>query len=502
MLATLLVTLYFAVFALLCCYGMHRARLFYLCLKHKRRIAAAARTIPVAESDLPLVTIQLPLYNEATVAGRLLDAVGRIDYPKDRFEIQVLDDSTDETRAICAAKVSELRARGIDAHHIRRPSRIGYKAGALDYGLKFAKGELAAIFDADFLPQPSFLRDVVGHFVKDPRIAVVQTRWHHLNRHQSFLTGIQALMLDGHHLVENRARFGADCLWNFSGTGGVWRRMAIDDAGGWQHDTIAEDLDLSYRAQMRGWKFLYRPDVATPSELPETMTALRAQQFRWAKGTVQCCRKLFWKVMRAPLRVDQKIEAFFHLTPHFGYPLIMALTVLLLPTVAFMPASDWRQMLLVDLPICAASTGSIVMFYGMAERAQGRSIWSALIRLPGLFAINAGLSPNQTRAVWSGLREMHGEFVRTPKKGNSAGRYALVSDLPLAEFGLGILTIITCVTAVRHGHYFAAPFAAVFAVGYLYTALLVVSEQAAHRRSRDSVPAPAEVGTSSVARAA
>jgi cellulose synthase/poly-beta-1,6-N-acetylglucosamine synthase-like glycosyltransferase len=501
--ATLLVTLYFAVFAVLCCYGVHRARLFYLCIKHRKRLAAAARTILVAEEQLPLVTVQLPLYNEATVVARLLEAVGRLDYPRDRFEIQVLDDSTDETRGICATKVMDLRSRGIDAHHIRRPSRIGYKAGALDYGLKFSKGDLVAVFDADFIPQPNFLRDVVGHFVQDPRIAVVQTRWHHLNRDQSWLTRVQALMLDGHHLGENRARFGADCFWNFSGTAGVWRRAAIDDAGGWQHDTIAEDLDLSYRAQMLGWKFLYRPDVATPSELPETMSALRAQQYRWAKGTVQCCRKLFWKIMRAPLRLDQKVEAFFHLTPHFGYPLIVALTVLLLPTVAFMPASDWRQMLCVDLPVCLASTGSLAMFYAMAERAQGRSIWSALIRLPGLFALNAGLSPNQTKAVWNGLREMHGEFVRTPKKGNSAGRYTLVSDLPWMELALGVLTVVTCLTALRNGHYFAVPFAATFAFGYFYTAVLVVSEQVAQRRARVSLPAPAEpVGTSSIARAA
>jgi cellulose synthase/poly-beta-1,6-N-acetylglucosamine synthase-like glycosyltransferase len=502
MFASTLLTLYFAIFSVCCLYGLHRARLFYLCVKHRRRLRAAAQTIPLGDGELPRVTIQLPLYNEATVVGRLLDAVGEMDYPRDRLEIQVLDDSTDETRAICGAKVAELREKGIDAHHVRRPSRVGYKAGALDYGLKFSKGELVAVFDADFIPQPDFLRQVVGHFVRDERIAVVQTRWYHLNRDQNFLTSIQALMLDGHHLVENRARYGAGCFWNFSGTGGVWRKSAIDDAGGWQHDTIAEDLDLSYRAQMKGWKFLYRPDVCTPSELPEDMSAFRTQQFRWAKGTVQCSRKLFWRVMKAPLRIDQKVEAFFHLTPHFGYPLLMALTVLLLPTVAFMPASDWRGLLFVDFPICVASTGSLGIFYALAMHAQGRSIWTALVRLPGLIALNAGLSPSQTKAVWSGLREMHGEFIRTPKKGNAAGRYAMVADLPLAELLLGIVTAFTSLVAVRNGHYFAAPFAGLFAAGYFYTAAMVVSEQTARRRqARVSLP-PAVDASSGIARAA
>jgi cellulose synthase/poly-beta-1,6-N-acetylglucosamine synthase-like glycosyltransferase len=496
-----LVLAYFACFSILCLYGFHRARLVYLIWRHQKRIAATANTVAVPDAQLPTVTIQLPMYNEATVVARLLEAVGRMDYPRDRLEIQVLDDSSDETRTIAENKVAELRARGIDAVYIRRPDRVGYKAGALDYGLARAKGELVAIFDADFIPQSSFLKSVVGNF-RDPQVAVVQTRWEHLNRDLNLLTSVQALMLDGHHLVENRARCGAGFIWNFSGTGGIWRAAAIRDAGGWQHDTITEDLDLSYRAQLKGWRFVYRPDVLTPSELPEDMSAFREQQFRWAKGTVQTCRKLFAIVMSARLTIAQKVEAFFHLTPHFAYPFIMGLTLLLLPTVAYMPAATWQNMLLVDAPITLATSGSLALFYGLANVAQGRSLFAALIRLPALIALNAGLSPNQTRAVWSGLRTMAGEFVRTPKKGNAAGRYWQAAQLPWVEMALAVVCAVTVVTAVRTGHYFAAPFAGLFMVGYVYVSALVIAEQQAHRRAqRASVPVP-EVEDVGIARAA
>src|SRR5688572_12800955 len=318
--------IYFAVLLLLCTYGVHRAHLVWLCRKHRARLEASLPLVAVSDDQLPHTTIQLPLYNEATVVERLLDAVARVDYPSDRLEIQVLDDSTDETQTLARRKVSELRARGIDAVYIRRPDRNGYKAGALDYGLCRAKGELVAIFDADFIPQPDFLRSVVGDFVADPKVGMVQTRWAHLNRGESLLTSVQALMLDGHHLVENRARFASGCMFNFSGTGGVWRRKAIETAGGWQHDTLTEDLDLSYRAQLSGWRFIYRPNVVTPAELPAEMSAFRAQQYRWAKGTVQTARKLLGRVWSAPLTLHQRLEATFHFLPHVAYPMMVVLT--------------------------------------------------------------------------------------------------------------------------------------------------------------------------------
>lgn len=490
---TALVVLYFAVLLLLCGYGVHRAHLVLLVARNRRTLSRSTQTPEIIESELPTVTVQLPLYNEATVVARLLEAAATFDYPRDRLEIQVLDDSSDETRTIAQAKVAELRRSGLDMVYIRRPNRVGYKAGALDYGLDQAKGELIAIFDADFIPQPGFLRDVVGHF-RDPKVGMVQTRWGHLNRNHSMLTSIQALMLDGHHLVENRARFGAGLMFNFSGTGGIWRRAAIDAAGGWQHDTLTEDLDLSYRAQLAGWRFVYRPDVITPAELPEDMSAFRAQQFRWAKGTVQTSRKLLGRVMSSSLRFSQRLEAFFHLTPHFAYPLMMLLSVLLLPALILMPATDPRMMLVVDLPLCFGATGSLATFYIVAEKSQGRTVWDAVRRLPMLIALGAGLAPHLSRAVYEGLKSMSGEFVRTPKKGIIAGRYRQHAELPWLEIGLALLSAASVVASLETGHWFAAPFASLFMLGYSYVAWLVVAEQVSVRRAalaRASEP-PAE----------
>jgi cellulose synthase/poly-beta-1,6-N-acetylglucosamine synthase-like glycosyltransferase len=472
-----LLVLYCGILVVLSAYGVHRAHLAITCIRLQKRLGQLCSRVDVgSESALPRVTIQLPLYNEATVARRLIEATGAMDYPVDRLEIQVLDDSTDETTSIASAAVQSLQARGIDAVYVRRPDRHGYKAGALDFGLQTAKGELIAIFDADFIPQRSFLREVVGHF-QNERIAMVQTRWDHLNRSASLLTSVQALMLDGHHMVENRARYATGCMFNFSGTGGIWRRRAIDDAGGWQHDTLTEDLDLSYRAQLAGWRFVYRGDVCTPAELPEDMIAFRAQQYRWAKGTVQTARKLLGRVLRAPLPLSMRIEAAFHMLPHLAYPMMVLLSLVLLPSLVFMPASDLRTLLLLDLPLCIGTTGSLASFYAMAEVSQGRSAWNAIQRLPALIAIGAGLSPHLTLAVFDGMSSMAGEFVRTPKRGSVQGRYRQYSKLPLAEIALAAINAASVVAALQTGHWLAAPFAAIFCAGYTYVALLVMRER-------------------------
>jgi cellulose synthase/poly-beta-1,6-N-acetylglucosamine synthase-like glycosyltransferase len=480
---TLLCLLYFAVLLLLSGYGLHRSHLVYLCWRHRKDLVARRRGHAFG-ADLPLVTIQLPLFNEATVAARLLDAVAAIDYPAERLEVQVLDDSTDETGVLLRAHVERLRALGKNFVYLHREKRTGYKAGALEAGLACCQGELVAIFDADFIPQPDFLRACVGHF-SDPQVAMVQTRWGHLNRDHSLLTRVQALMLDGHHMVENRARFAAGCWFNFSGTGGIWRKAAIDDAGGWQHDTLTEDLDLSYRAQLAGWKFVYRDDVVSPAELPEDVSAFRSQQFRWAKGTVQTSRKLLSRVLSAPeTSLVKRIEAFFHLTPHFAYPLMVVLSVLLLPALVMMPATDTRTMLLIDLPLCIGTTGSLGAFYMLAEAAQGRRRRGALLHLPALIAMGVGLAPHITRAVLEGLESMAGEFVRTPKRGalssapgGTKSRYRAHASLPLIELALGALSVVSVVASVQTGHWFATPFALLFTFGYGYVALLVASEQ-------------------------
>ena len=476
--------LYFAVLLVLCGYGLHRSHLVFLYWRNRKRIPQLRQggEWDFSEEVPPVVTIQLPLYNEATVAVRLLEAVAKMDYPRDRFEIQILDDSTDETRRMVDREVDKLRAAGVDAVVVRRSNRIGYKAGALDEGLKVAKGELLAIFDADFIPQPDFLRSLVVEF-KDPTVGMVQARWGHMNREHSLMTRVQALMLDGHHLVENRARFSSGRLFNFSGTGGMWRVTAIRDAGGWQHDTLTEDLDLSYRAQLAGWRFVYREDVVTPSELPEDVSSLRAQQYRWARGTVQTSRKLLGTVLRSHLTIPQRVEAVFHLTPHFAYPLMVVLSILLLPALLLSPTTDLWAMALVDMPLCIGTTTSLALFYGMAERAQGGSVWTALRRLPALIAMGMGMAPHLTRAVNDGLHSMAGEFVRTPKKGTSAGRYSSYASIPLAEVALCLISVASVVVSIETAHWIATPFASLFAFGYGYVATLVVREQNARRRA-------------------
>jgi cellulose synthase/poly-beta-1,6-N-acetylglucosamine synthase-like glycosyltransferase len=493
---TLLCSAYFAVLLLLSMYGLHRSHLVITLLRHRKVLKARQTQAPVREgdltliapADLPHVTIQLPLFNEATVAPRLLDHVARIDYPRDRLEVQVLDDSTDETRQLVMAHVARIRDNSdLDIVYIHRVDRTGYKAGALDAGLKVAKGDIVAIFDADFLPQPDFLRAIVSDF-SDPKVGMVQARWGHMNRTHSLLTRVQALMLDGHHLVENRARAAAGWLFNFSGTGGAWRKEAIISAGGWQHDTLTEDLDLSYRAQMAGWKFVYRETVVTPAELPEDVSAFRAQQFRWAKGTVQTARKLLGRVLTSDLTFAQRAEAFFHFTPHFAYPLMVFLSLLLLPALILMPATNPRAMLLIDLPLCVGTTGSLAMFYAMAELAQGRRRRDAWIVLPALLALGAGLAPHLTKAVVEGLRSMAGEFVRTPKKGVVGGyqRYHARSDVPVTEIVLALFSLASVVASIETGHWFATPFAMLFTFGYGYVATLVMSEQIAGRRAANA----------------
>ncbi|MBI2395134.1 MAG: glycosyltransferase [Deltaproteobacteria bacterium] len=487
-----LVGVYVILVAILAAFGLHRGMLVSTCWRKRGKLAQIERVVEVPEDELPRVTIQLPLFNEATVAQRLIETVARVDYPRDRLQIQVLDDSTDETATIARHACERIAAEGVDAEYIHRVDRTGYKAGALANGLKSAKGELVAIFDADFLPQPDFLKSVVGNF-RDPKIGCVQARWGHLNREYSMLTRVQALMLDGHHLVDNRARWANDKFFNFSGTGGIWRIKAIEEAGGWEHDTLTEDLDLSYRAQMKGWKFIYRPDVVTPSELPEEMSAFRAQQFRWAKGTVQSARKLLKTIWNDPsISLAQKIEATYHLTPHFTSPLMLMLSVLLLPLLAILPGTDPRSMFIIDLPLALSTTGSLAAFYMHAESVQGRSPLVALRRLPSLMALGTGMAPWVTKAVIEGMRTMAGEFVRTPKKGAEGDRYRATIKIPLAEAILSLISFGSTIAAVQNGHWFAAPFAALFTFGYAYVAVLLIDEQIARRRAerRSLVPVP------------
>jgi cellulose synthase/poly-beta-1,6-N-acetylglucosamine synthase-like glycosyltransferase len=473
---------YMLILAMLAVYGLHRSHLVLLLRKYRSKIAAPPAPIAkdASPTALPHVTVQLPLFNEPDVVEQLLEAVARLEYPREKLEIQVLDDSTDDTRELARAKVESLARRGIDAVYIHRHDRTGFKAGALDYGQRMAKGELIAVFDADFIPQPDFLRAVVPHF-EDAKIGCVQARWGHMNRDHSLLTKIESLMLDGHHMVENCARYGSDRFFNFSGTGGIWRREAIAAAGGWQHDTLTEDLDLSYRAQLAGFKFVYRVDHVTPAELPEEMEAFRAQQFRWAKGTVQTARKLLGRVWaRKDLAFNVRSEAIFHMTPHFAYPFMLLLSVFLLPMLIVMPASDPRTLLLVDVPLMLGSSGSVVAFYVTADLAQGRSALGALVKLPALMALGCGMSPYLTKAVLQGMGGATGEFVRTPKKGDKSAvkqRYHARTQIPWIELALALQNFIAIGVAIQTKHYLAAPFALMFGMGYAWVGGSVLRER-------------------------
>lgn len=418
------------------------------------------------------------------VAERLLDAVAEFDYPRDRLEVQVLDDSTDETRDIVAAKVDELRARGLDVVHLRRRDRRGYKAGALEAGLQRARGELVCIFDADFVPSPGVLRTAVPHFA-DPQVGMVQLRWGHLNRDYSTFTAVQALLLDGHFAIEQAARSWSGRFFNFNGTAGVWRRQAIVDAGGWQHDTLTEDLDISYRAQLVGWRFLYLEGAEAPAELPVSMDGFKSQQHRWTKGAVQTARKLLRRIWSSTAPTRVKVEATFHLTANVAYPLMVLLSLVVFPAMLVRRGGGDLQVMLVDLPILACATGSVCAFYLAAQHAVGRRWWRALPRLPALMALGIGISLNNSLAILEGLGRDAGEFVRTPKfsvlrRGEDwkAKRYRATGNwTPWAEILLGAYFAVATVTALALGMWEALPFLVLYLGGYSYAGLVSLGER-------------------------
>jgi cellulose synthase/poly-beta-1,6-N-acetylglucosamine synthase-like glycosyltransferase len=463
---------YGLILILLAVFGFHRSMLVWLYFKHKKNVPRPKGRF----EDLPRVTIQLPVYNEMYVSERLLEAAARIDYPRDKLDIQVLDDSTDETTEICRRKVDELRATGLDIVCIHRENRAGFKAGALENGLETAKGEFVMIFDADFIPQASVVKECI-HYFTDPKIAVVQARWGHLNYDHSAITRVQALMLDGHFIMEHTARCRSGRFFNFNGTAGIWRRSAIDDAGGWEHDTLTEDMDLSYRAQLKGWRFVYLKDLIVPAELPVEMNAFKAQQFRWAKGSIQNARKILPRVLRSDVSGTQKVETFFHLTNNVAYPLILLLSVLLLPCLMLRSTHGWREVVLVDLPLFFGTTLSVCTFYMTTQREEGsRSIWWGLKRLPLLLATGIGLSVNQTRAVFEALLGRVSGFVRTPKHGVvgkvqswKSKRYrGSLTVVPFIEVAMALYFAVTLGLAIWAGRYVSIPFVILFGSGYAY----------------------------------
>ncbi len=392
-------------------YGFHSLILALLYLYHRQRSANPTQlNLSPDEAALPPVTVQVPIYNELHVVERVIDAVAALEYPRERLQIQILDDSTDATTVLAHARAAFYRAQGIDIEVLRRPTRQGFKAGALAWGLTQARGEYIAIFDADFCPRPDFLLRTIPYFLARPRLGVLQTRWSHLNAGYSLLTGAQALAIDGHFVVEQAGRNLAGMLTSFNGAGGVWRRRCIEESGGWQDDTLCEDLDLSYRAQLAGWGCLYLPSVDVPAELPPQIAAFKLQQARWAQGSMQVLRKLGGAVLHSRrLNWPQKVMGLLHLSNYLPFPLIVVALMLSLPLL-LVPESqrfslDWLGL---------AFLGPLLV-YSISQQQLYRRWWRRILVFPLLVVIGIGLAWNNTRAVLRGLMGRRGTFVRTPK---------------------------------------------------------------------------------------
>jgi cellulose synthase/poly-beta-1,6-N-acetylglucosamine synthase-like glycosyltransferase len=468
---------YFIVLILLASYGVHRYILVYLYYKNRKNHTGES---PQQFDDLPPVTVQLPIFNEQYVVGRLIDAICRLQYPKEKLDIQVLDDSTDETVTVARDLVERYAALGHPISYIHRANREGFKAGALANGLKTANGEFVAIFDADFTPPEDFLLRTIHHFT-NPKVGMVQTRWTHINRHYSFLTEVEAMLLDGHFVLEHSGRARSGVFFNFNGTAGVWRRCAIEQAGGWQHDTLTEDTDLSYRAQLKGWKFIYLQDVECPAELPVEMTAFKTQQARWAKGLIQTAKKILPRVLKSDAPLHTKIEAWYHLTSNLSYPLMVVLSVLLLPAMVIRFYQGWFQMLYIDLPLFMASTFSISSFYLVSQKELFPGKWyRSLLYLPFLMALGIGLTITNTRAVLEALRGKQTAFARTPKyrvesrkdKVRSTKYRRRLGWVPWVELLVGSYFALTVYYAIDNENYITVPFLVLFVVGYWYTGLM------------------------------
>lgn len=461
-------------------YGLHRFWMIFAYLKHRHREVRPQG----AFAELPIVTVQLPIYNEVYVAERLLRSVAAIDYPKNRLEIQVLDDSTDETCALVESVVKELAGNGIDIQHLRRGSRHGFKAGALQYGLERAKGEIVAVFDADFLPPAHILKDTVQYFT-DVSVGMIQTRWGHANRYYNMLTRVQSLLLDGHLLIEQTARNRSGRFFNFNGTAGLWRKSCIIGAGGWEHDTLTEDLDLSYRAQLAGWKFIFLPSVITPAELPVDMNSFKAQQHRWAKGAIQTCKKLLPRLLRSPLPWKVKLEGAFHLTSNFAYLLLAILALLTRPASHEAVPGSLNLLSSLDLLIFFLASLSIVAFYMVVLIEIGAKWWEGFFYIPALISVGIGLSINNARAVLEAVFNHQSDFARTPKYGITAAvqtwhdkQYRSIRNLmPVLELGMAFYYAYFIWLAFDRQLWSWMPFLLLFLAGFGYVSILSIFQR-------------------------
>jgi len=481
-----LLSLHFLLLFFLCLFGLHRLSMVWRWLQY-RKVRA---TKPQYFASLPNVTIQIPLYNERLVVERVIHAVSKIDYPKDKLQIQIVDDSTDDTSHLISLTIKPYIKQGINFQHVQRVHRKGYKAGALKDAMEFSTGEFIAIFDADFVPYPSILKDTINHFSNE-KIAMIQFRWEHLNRFDSQLTETQAMMLDAHFSLEQQVRYASNLLFNFNGTAGIWRAKAIIDAGHWSDDTLTEDLDLSYRAQLKGWELVYLNDVSCPGELPADMNAFKSQQHRWAKGGIQVMKKMLLVVWRSPLSFKHKLESSFHLSNNLAYLIMLIDTIfLLIPSLIIREHYQIGNILWIDLPLLLLASGGHLIYFFFGQVAQGHSKWRALKNMPRVLLLGVQLAFNNSKAAVEAIRGKKSEFVRTPKSGYEGtlgdnSKFLTNKSFPLSknfyqavspqgggvELLLGVIYSIAFAWGIYHELWLMLPFLLLLMVGFFSTAV-------------------------------
>ncbi len=479
---------YFSILFLLAVYGAYRIKQVIDFWRYRKFVPQPAGKFD--EADLPRITVQLPLFNELYVVDRLLQAVTAFDYPREKLEIQVLDDSTDETVKVAEEVVAKYAEQGFDIHYIHRDDRTGFKAGALENGNKTAKGDLLAIIDADFVPRPDCLRKLVDFFT-DPLVGCAQMRWSHINGNYNLLTRLQTIMLDGHFVVEQTTRNRTGGFFNFNGTAGIWRRQAIEMSGGWQHDTLTEDTDLSFRVQLMGWKFVYLLDEDAPAEIPVEINAFKAQQRRWAKGVMQVGLKLYPRIWLAPLPFRVKLEMFFRLTGNISYPLMIVASFLQFPLLLVRYNQPFYHLMVLDLPLLFFSSISVVLFYGTAVWYLDERRAPRLLHLPLVMALGIGLAFSNARAVFEALLRVKTDFVRTPKYKVEDTADATWKRkkykrkrglLPLLELSFAVYFLLAIAYSARLHMWGTIPFLTLFFFGFGYMGVMSLLQSASGKR--------------------
>ena len=469
---------YFTILTVLAIYGAYRIKQVIDFWRYRKFTPQPKGSF--SEAELPFITVQLPLFNEMYVVERLVKSITEVDYPRDRLQIQVLDDSTDETVKLAEATVEKYRQLGFDIEYVHRSDRTGFKAGALEHGMKTAKGELLAIFDADFVPNPDCLRKLVDYFT-DPMVGCAQMRWSHINGDYNLLTRLQTIMLDGHFVVEQTTRNRTGGFFNFNGTAGIWRRKAIAASGGWQHDTLTEDTDLSFRAQLMGWKFVYLLDEEAPAEIPVEINAFKAQQRRWAKGVMQVGIKLYPRIWRARLPLRVRLEMFFRLTGNISYPLMIVASFLQFPLLLVRYNQPFYHLMILDVPLLFFASVSVFLFYGTAVWYLDKKRTPRLLHLPLVMALGIGLAFSNARAVLEALFGIKSDFIRTPKYQVEKNqdetwkrkKYKRKRGLlPLLELSFAIYFLLAILYAAHMGMWGTVPFLTLFFFGFGYMGVM------------------------------